>query len=175
MISYCEWMNESVYVGKGVTEGSMRDALLHLFYEGISPWIKSFGYTWTNDDTVIAMKFLRFCYDIHITLLMGDRYILETPDPQHRNLLEDRETFDFIVDHWSFAELLEEWKFRDEIVGTRLDYLLREFCYVWIDVTSGKPGSWTNKALELEYEEVEEELGATLPDTNWSRNRHDLY
>ena len=176
MISYCQWMKETTYIGKGVSEGTTRDALLHFFYEGISPWITSFGYTWVNSESYVAKKFLRFCYDIHVTLLMGDKYTLDIPEPQHRDFLEDRDTFEFTVDHWSFGELLEEWAFRNEIVGTRLDYLLREFCYVWIDVTAGKPGTWTKKSLDAEYEEIDdEERGVVLPDANWSRNKYDLY
>jgi hypothetical protein len=176
MTAYTEWMDQPAYIGKGTTEGTMRDALLHFFYEGVSPWITSFGYEWINGETCVSKKFLRFCYDIHVTLLMGDNYSLQVPEPKHRDYLEDRETFDFIVDHWSFVELLEEWDCRDEIVGTRLDYLLREFCYVWIDVTAGKPGSWTKKSLDAEYDEIDiDEQNALLPDPNWNRSKYDLY
>ena len=177
MLRYTEWMNEFAYVGKGVTEGTIEEALLHFFHGGICPWIKSFGYRWNafNDD-IIAQKFLRLCYDIYYTLQLKSTYILQAPEPIHRNLVEDRETFELLVDTSSFIDLLEQWDFRTEIVGTRFDYLIVEFCYVWIDVTNGKPGNITQNLLDAdnEYDSEDDRLNG-VPDVNWNRRKYDLY
>lgn len=179
MTKYTSWLNEFAYVGNGLTEGTIENALLDFFYEGISPWIKSFGYSWSDQEDKIARKFLRTCYDIHTTSKLDSKYTLLIPEPRHRNYNEDRESFDFIVDTPSFVELLDTWNFRDEVVGTRLDYLLREFCYVWIDVTSGKPGEWTQRMIEADTDDYSDEdrnlNGNVLPDGNWNRRKHDLY
>jgi hypothetical protein len=178
VITYKKWLTEFAYVGKGLTEGTMEDAMLHFFYEGVSPWIQGFGYSWSNEENVIARKFLRLCYAIHTTSMMDPKYTLEVPEPRHRDYQEDRDTFNYIVDTRSFIDMLDVWKFRDEIVGTRLDYLLREFCYVWINVQSGKPGAWTQAALDAESDADSEEDRANtnvLPDGNWSRRKYDLY
>lgn len=175
---YTNWLNEFAYVGNGLAEGTIENAMLHFFYDGVSPWIKGFGYSWCDDEQKIARKFLRFCYDVYTTSNMDTKYTLQVPEPRHRDFPEDRDTFEFIADTPSFVELLEIWKFRDEIVGTRLDYLLREFCYVWINVQSGKPGAWTQAALDAESDADSEEDRANtnvLPDGNWSRRKYDLY
>lgn len=179
MLRYSEWMNEFAYIGKGVTEGTVEEALLHFFHCGISPWIKSYGYSWNafNDD-IIAKKFLKFCYDIYRTVQSKNcSMILESPEPRHRNLPEDWDTFDLIVDVASLTDFLEKWDFRTEIVGTRFDYLIRDFCYVWIDVTSGKPGTLTQKLLDAQNEEggTDDERDYALPEGNWDRNKNTLY
>jgi len=178
VITYTEWLNTFSYVGKGVAEGTIENALLHFFYEGVSPWIRSAGYDWTDTEHAIALKFLRFCHLLCETSHMDIKYSLQVPFPNHRDLQEDRDTFDSLLDTQSFVDFMEEWSFYDFIVGTRLDYLLREFCYVWIDVHSGKPGTITQAVLDaIENGESDEDAtnGYLLPDGNWSRRKYDLY
>jgi hypothetical protein len=178
MSRYAEWMNTFAYIGDSLTEGTVEEALLHFFHEGISPWIKSYGYTWNafNDDE-IASKFLKLCYDVQRCIWSKDpTVILYPPEPRHRDLPEDRNTFDLFVNTSDFLRLLEMWKCRTEIVGTRFDHLIREFCYVWINVKSGKPGTFTQRLLDSEEDEAEEEerLGI-LPDPLIDRRKYDLY
>lgn len=173
---FSQWLNESAYIGKGITEGTVKDAMLHFFYQGVSPWIQGFGYSWSQSEDCIARKFVRACYDIASTSLMDSKYTLEAPEPRHRNLVEDRDTFDFLVDTQSFVELLEEWECYDQVVGTRLDFLLREFCYVWINVESGQAGTRTMKILEADTDNgSDDDRNGNIPDGNWSRRKHDLY
>jgi hypothetical protein len=172
---YLIWKKSFAYVGKGVTEGTMEDALNHLFYDGLSPWLQSFGYKWSTNELEISQKFLKLCYLIYCTLPMDPRYMLQAPEPLHRNLPEDRETFDYFIDSYSFAEFLEQWSFRDEIIGTRFDNLILDFCYVWLDPTSGHPGTWTQNILNANNEDASDEDYTALPDGNWSRRKHDLY
>ena len=178
VMRYTEWLNEFCYVGKGVSEGTIENAVLHFFYDGVSPLIRSSGYEWTDTEHAIALKFLRFCFLVHETSQMDTKYSLEIPNPIHRDLQEDRDTFDSILDIRTFVDFMEEWSFYDFIIGTRLDYLLREFCYVWIDVQSGKPGAMTKAVLDAISENggSDEDSGnGNLPDGNWSRRKHDLY
>lgn len=179
MKSYTEWLQESSYVGNGMSQGTTKDAMLHFFYQGVSPWVQRFGYSWSQSEDIIARKFVRLCYDITMTSAMKSTYTLQAPNPRHRDFPEDRDTFDFLVDTWSFVELMSQWECCSPPVGTRLDYLLREFCYVWVDVESGKPGSRTAAILEAEYDNDSDEdrYGNTilLPDGNWGRRKHDLY
>ena len=172
-MNYSAWMSSFAYVGKGDTEGTVEDALLDFFYRGISPWMKSFGYKWNsfNDDDV-ARKFLRFCYTVHCSIQTKTH--LEIPEPMHRNLYEDRETFDHLIDTQSIIEFLDAWDFRTEIVGTRFEHLLPEFCYVWLDVTYGKPGALTEKCF-VEEDNGSEEDNVAIPDGNWNRRKYDLY
>ncbi len=150
--------------------------MLDFFYYGISPWIKAAGYQWNaSNEYSIARKFLRFSYDLHIA---NQRITTELnpPEPSHRNLPEDRDTFDMFLDTISFIELLDRWSFRDEIVGTRLEHMIREFCYIWIDVLSGKPGKWTQVTLGMNDDMgSEDDHDYTIPDANWKRRAHDLY
>jgi len=177
MISFNDWKNEVAYVGPGrcmSQEGTMEDAMLAFFYEGVNPWMQSVGYKWLREDDVIARKFVYLCYMINTTANMHTMH-LEIPDPKHRNFTEDRDTFDFFVDTSSLVDLLSAWEFRDEIVGTRFDYLIKEFCYVWINVESGKPGAFTQKIFDAEDEaQAEEDLHYAGPDTT-SKKKWDLY
>ena len=158
----------------GLAEVPMEEAMLSFFYDGVNNWIIDAGYKWIDSEHVIARKFVYLCYSIQQTLKKDPKYSLEIPEPKHRNYDEDRETFDLFLDTSSFVDLLDTWSFRQEIVGTRLDYLIKEFCYVWIDVTSGKPGTFTQKILTAEEEDVNEEEFNSVPDT-WSKKKWDLY
>jgi hypothetical protein len=105
---------------------------------------------------------------------MSSNYTLQSPKPSHRNYTEDSDTFDYFASSWAFTEFLETWKFRDEVVGTRLEHILLEFCYVWVDVTSGRPGKVSQKALDAEAEEMEAEEQAEVLET-YSRRNWSLY
>ena len=151
----------------------MEEAMLVFFYDGVCPWIKDIGYKLCREDHVIAKKFVHLCYMINTTVDMYDKS-LQAPIPCHRNLHEDRETFDYFVDTIQFIDFLAAWNFRNEIVGTRFDYLIKEFCYCWVDVCSGKPGAFTQRIFVAEAEaEAEEEL-VSGPDTS-SKKKWDLY
>jgi hypothetical protein len=153
----------------------MEEAMLVFFYDGVCPWIRDIGYKWSQDDHIVAKKFLHLCYMIDTTAKMYDKDI-QIPTPRHRNLQEDRETFDYFADSYAFNQFLDYWFDACEIIGTRLDYLLREFCYLWINVEAGKPGTFTQKVLTAEEENAsDEEHGVGIPDGNWSRRKHDLY
>ena len=150
---FADWLNQHAYIGRGSQEGSVEEAILYFFYEGLNPFIRNCGYQWSNqDDSVVARKFLYLCYMIHTTPHGMD---LKIPGPNHRNHSYDRETFEHIVDTFTFNDFLFEWSFCHEVCGTRFDHLIKEFCYNWIDVTSGNPGKMTQKILDAEAEEQE--------------------
>jgi len=151
--------------------GTMEEDMLVFFYSGISPWIQGFGYSWMYQESLIASKFVHLCYMIY-TSKVND--ILEIPEPKHRNYDEDRETFDLLVDTSEFIDFLEKWKSHSEIIGTPFDYLLKEFCYVWIDPSYGKPGSFTQRIFDAEDEADAEEEQYSGPDI-LSRKKWDLY
>jgi hypothetical protein len=176
MTSFSDWKNQIVYLDPGCLEsqeGTMEEAMLVFFYSGVSPWIKDIGYKWSEDDEKIARKFLYLCYMIDTTSRMYDTD-LEPPEPRHRNLEEDRETFDYFVDTTELIDFLANWEFRSEVVGTRFDHLIKEFCYVWIDVCSGRPGTFTQRIFDAELEAEAEEEYYAGPDMS-SRKKWDLY
>lgn len=176
-IQYAAWLKKTVYLGKGLSEGTMEEAMLDFFYNGISPWIKDTGYIWlVNDESYVARKFLRFAYELYCTLKQGPTVDLYAPEPMHRNFTEDRDTFDMYLSSNSWFDLVDTWSFRDEIVGTRLEHMIREFCYIWIDVRYGKPGKWTQASLDMSDEDLtDDDNNVTVPDGNWSRRKYDLY
>jgi hypothetical protein len=175
MMSFIDWKNQFAYIGSGVDkEGTMEEAMLVFFYSGVSPWIKDIGYKWSQDDIKIAKKFVHLCYMINTTAKMYDKD-LEPPEPRHRNFQEDRETFDYFVDTSELIDFLDNWEFRSEVVGTCFDHLIKEFCYVWVDVCSGRPGTFTQKIFDANAElEAEEEQYYAGPDTS-SKKKWDLY
>jgi len=153
----------------------MEEAMLDFFYYGINPLIKNSGYKWISDDETIARNFLRFCYNVQWAL-QSDTRNLNAPEAQHRDLIEDRETFDLFISTSSFVDLLELWSFRKEIVGSRFEHMILDFCYVWVNVQNGKPGNWTKTTLEMSDENYsDEEYDSYLPDTFSKRRTYDLY
>lgn len=176
-MSYSVWLTQIVYLSRGITEVTMEEAMLDFFYNGTSRWIKGTGYRWIlTEEKYIANKFLRFAYDCYYVLKQGHPMILSAPEPRHRNLQEDRDTFEMYADLGSFIDFLHDWDFRDEIVGTPLEYMIREFCYTWVDVTAGKPGKWTQTTLDIaEDYHTDEDNSNILPDGSWSRRKYDLY
>jgi len=176
MLSFYDWKNQFAYVGPGCLdhqEGTMEEAMLDFFYDGVCPWITNFGYKWSREEHVIAGKFVHLCYMINTTVNMYDKS-LQPPAPCHRDLDEDRETFDYFVDTTELIDFLEAWEFRSEIVGTRFDYLIKEFCYCWVDVCSGKPGAFTQRIFDADAEMEAEEEMISGPDTS-SKKKWDLY
>jgi hypothetical protein len=155
----------------------MEEAMLIFFYNGISPWIKRIGYTWImTEEEYIAQKFLKFAYEIYGALKKDKRIVLRPPTPMHRDFQEDRDTFEIYMDTQSFIEFTSEWSFRNEIIGTRLEYLIREFCYTWIDVTSGKPGKSTQATLTMTDEDgSDDDVNNNIPDGLSTRRKYDLY
>ena len=174
MLTYRQWMNSHAYYGKTIMDTTKEENALHFFFDGVSPWIKQIGYQWSTDEDIVSRKFVRFCYDAYCAI--KGNYDIRAPEPNHRNYEEDRETFDHFIDTNELIDFMSEWECYDELIGTRLEYLLLEFCYTWVDVTSGKPGKFTRELLEAEEEEAaEEERGSHIPEANWSRRQHDLY
>jgi len=176
MLSYCEWKNQFAYVGPGClkeNEGTMEEAILYFFYEGINPWMKATGYKWLRDDDYVANKLLSLCYLMDCTKDNWD-VTLNIPRPMHRNLKDDRETFDLFVDTECLNTFVSNWDYVFDIIGTRYDYLIKEFCYTWIDVCSGNPGAFTEKLFEAESGSDDDV--AYSPDvTSSSRKKTELY
>jgi hypothetical protein len=158
-------------VGPGLQEGTMEEAVLYFFYCGVSPWIRSFGYKWIDTEELIAQKFLHCCYMISL------KTQIRAPEPKHRNFPEDRETFEYLIDSWSFTDFLKAWEFFYEIIGTPYDFMIFEFCYIWVNVSRGKPGNRTQKILDsYEEDDSNEELNSShLPEVNWKRRKDELY
>ncbi len=181
--SYNDWLQQSVLFSGTITEVSMEEAILDFFYRGVTVWIHDCGYEWSTDEPVVGRKFLYFCYMICRTLAFNARFnkndTIEAPEPNHRNFPEDLDTFQHFADDISFSDMLSEWRDRYEIVGTLLDHKIRDFCYVWIDVEYGEPGSWTEGTLEMNNEgksDYEMAMAAGgLPDGNWSKRKNDMY
>lgn len=159
-----------------MTPCTMEDSLLDFFYGGLSPWIQSHGYRWSREEDYIARKFLRFSYELHCVLLEGLKMDLVYPCPMHRDLPEDLDTFEMYTSS-SFLDFLEPWKFLKELVGTRLESCILDFCYVWINVTAGKPGAWTQVTLDINegLGSDDEQNDSLLADGNAGRRKYDLY
>jgi hypothetical protein len=176
MMTFYEWKYQFAYMGPGCLEdqqGTMEEAMLVFFYDGVCPWIRNIGYKWSCEDHIVAKKFVHMCYMINTTLNMYDK-TLQPPMARHRDLDEDHETFDYFVDTTELIEFLEAWDFRTEVVGTRFDYLIKEFCYTWVDVCSGKPGAFTQRIFDADAEAEAEEEMLSGPDTS-SKKKWDLY
>jgi len=175
-VKYSDWLLTPVYMNAGVTEVTMQEAMSEFFFCGVCHWVNYCGYSWSMSDADIHRKFMNFAYTLCSTLDASKTATLQPPYPNHRDLPDDRETFDLYADMLSFTGFLNNWHFRDEIVGTRLDFLIREFCYTWIDVEKGKPGRWTQAVIDMNEEDnSDDDRGFMLPDGNWSRRKHDLY
>uniref|UniRef100_A0A6C0AN68 Uncharacterized protein n=1 Tax=viral metagenome TaxID=1070528 RepID=A0A6C0AN68_9ZZZZ len=169
-ISFNDWKQQTTYVGKGSYEGTMEEAVLHFFYDGISKMINQLGYKWNTNEPHVASKFVQLCYMIYTTKDHTQKYSLKGPEPKHRNFKEDYDVFDFLLDTFTFNDFLEEWN-HCPVVGTAFDYLFKDFCYNWIDVTAGQPAAMTQKILDADDEENSEEEVATtevLTRRNWS-------
>jgi hypothetical protein len=175
-VSFDHWMRDETYIGQGCEKGTKKEAILYFFYEGLSPWIKSIGYKWLRDQDIIAAKFLRFCYEAEYALTKRRTISLLIPKTNHRDYPEDRDTFDYFVTTDDFNELIDRWSNTIPIIGSRLQHFLIEFCYVWIDVESGRPGAWTLKNLEGDGDSEEEDgQNGNLPDMYSKRRKNDLY
>lgn len=176
MLSFYEWKTQFAYICPGTCEGqegTMEETMLVFFYNGICPLIKDIGYKWSQDDRIVAKEFIHLCYMINTTAKI-DTINLKCPSAKHRNLQEDRETFDYFLDTNELVDFLAKWHFRSEVIGTRFDHLIKEFCYVWVDVCSGKPGAFTQRIFDAEDEMYDEEEQYTGPDMS-SKKKCDLY
>jgi len=170
MVSFGNWLSQFAYVNASSVNDTMEDAIEDFFYNGVSPWIKSRGYRWSQDEKYICKKFMYLCYMIDTSEAHID---LKAPPPRHRNYSWDRETFDHFVDTHSFVKFLKEWEHRYEIVGTRFEDLIKEFCYIWVDVVSGTPGKFTQSFFIPDEDDEEEDVNYA-PEIQ-SKKKWDLY
>ena len=172
-----QWKSQPAYFRDTAIEATTEEALLDFFNNGLTPWLNSCGYSWSSPSQNVSKSFLYFCYKLNDTLKAGEQFNLQLPEPKHRNMPEDLDTFQSFADSFSFSELLTKWSFYDQIIGSRLDNLMMDFCYIWADVEKGAPGQWTQKTIEMNEDEMSDEDRAqnNLPDGNWSRRKHDLY
>jgi hypothetical protein len=177
MLSFQQWKSQPAYYRDTATETTTEEAMLDFFNHGLTPWMNSCGYSWSNPQKDVGRSFLRFCYKLNDTVKAGEQFHLQLPEPNHRNMPEDLDTFQSFADSFSFTELLTMWSFYDQIIGTRLDNLIMDFCYIWADVEKGAPGRWTQKTIEMNQDDQSDDERAqnNLPDGNWSRRKHDLY
>ena len=176
MSAFTEWCYSPYYLRNGEIECDMAHSMLDVFYNGLTPLITKCGYTWSTQESVVASKFLKFAYLLHETLESSPTSELHPPEPRHRNYSEDRETFDLYFDTFILGEFINAWKCYDVIIDTRLDYMIKEFCYIWVDVEHGKPGKWTQATLDMNSEySSDEEFGNILPDGNWRKQKNELY
>jgi hypothetical protein len=174
--AFDQWSYSPSFLRRGHIECDMGDSMLDLFYNGLTPLIQNCGYKWSVPQSIVASKFLKFAFLMHETLKMSPTTELRPPEPMHRNLTEDRETFDMYFDAFTLGEFIEAWKCYDSVIDTRLDYMIKEFCYVWVDVESGKPGAWTNATLEMNTENIsDDDTTNILPDRNWNKQKKELY
>ncbi len=173
-MSYSKWCNQMSYYRGGLTEATMKEIMLDLFHSGLTPLIHKCGYSWSEKPELIAEKFVRFAFVLCSSLKESSTLYLQAPEPNHRNFPEDRETFDMYFDTTAMVSFLESWKCYNEIIGTPLDFMIKEFCYIWVNVMSGTPGKWTQVTLDMNKEqESEDEL--IITDANWRKEKYELY
>lgn len=173
-MSYSKWCKEMTYYRGGLTEATMKEIMLDFFHSGITPLIHKCGYSWSEKPEMIAEKFVQFAYMVSTSVKDSSTLYLQAPQPNHRNLPEDRETFDMYFDTTILVNFLDSWKCYNEIVGTRLEFLIKEFCYIWVNVIHGTPGKWTQVTLDMNKEQDSEDEFITT-DANWRKEKHDLY
>lgn len=180
---FSEWKQEFAYIGRSSAEGTKAEASDYFFYNFLSPWIKSLGYSWETAENKVARAFQKFSYaleDAELYTNVKDRHFsLSMPEPIHRNLQEDRETFDYIVNSHEFVDLSINAAETSELLGLRNDHLIIEFCYIYVNVTSGRPEQMTKSLLEMDEGFEGEESGKSnminLPDAYANRRKYDLY
>jgi hypothetical protein len=176
-MSFNTWKMSLAYLRDSHIETTMEEAMLDFFYNGLSPWLQSCQYRWSLSEDEVAEKFVRFSYMIHQTSKSAGKTCIQINHVNHRDLREDEETFDLFASSSSFGDMLCDWSYYSNIVGTPHEHIMRDFCYVWADVQHAAPGRWTQTTLEMDDEIYsDDERGYNgLPDANWSKTKNELY
>jgi hypothetical protein len=176
--TYREWCSTEGW------DGTNFENAAYFVKHHLTPWIESFGYIWRHSDEMITRLFSQFAYamtDVDLENRMtGRNFRLGLPAVQHRNLPEDRQTYELFVGLDDFAEFLDEVKMDYQVLESSSSHLLYDFCYLYVDVTSGTPGRFTQKALDADVDTDEEDSGkgianTNLPDAYANRRKNDLY
>lgn len=176
-MSFVSWKMSLAYLRDSHIETTMEEAMLDFFYNGLSPWLQESDYNWSLSEHEIADKFVRLCYMIHLTIKSAGKTTIQISQANHRDSYQDEHTFDLFASSSSFADMLDSWTCYPNIIGTKYDLIMRDFCYVWADVECGAPGRWTQTTFEMDdeiYSDDERQYTA-LPDANWSKTKHDMY
>jgi hypothetical protein len=181
-MSFNEWCDAFAYIGPGVEEGTNEDAAYDFFNHYLSPWVTSYGYKW-NDSNMSTMtkKFTRLAYAMYCAD-KHSKYSVTLPNPPHRNLQEDRDTFDHLIGLSAFADFCEAAAEAYPPVSSRESYSIYEFCYTFINPEAGPPGTYTQRVLdEMAHDSDDDQPGSNrasnsaLPDAYANRRKHDLY
>jgi hypothetical protein len=175
-MSFTSWKMSLAYLRDSHIETTMEEAVLDFFYNGLSRWLQDSEYTWSMPEDDIADKFVRLCYMINQASKSSYMKGIQINKVNHRDLLEDVETFDLFANISSFADMLDNWSCYSNIVGTKYDLIMRDFCYVWADIEGGAPGRWTQTTLEMDDEiySDDEKVYNWQPETNWRKSNSDM-
>ena len=175
-MSFMSWKMSVAYLRDSHIETTMEEAMLDFFYNGLSTWLQDSHYEWLLPEEEISRKFVRLCYMIHKTIKSDGKTHIQIENVNHRDLLEDEDAFDLFASNSSFVDMLADWACYANIIGTKYEHLMRDFCYVWADVERGVPGRWTQTTLHMDDEiHSDDERGNGLPDSNWSKTKNELY
>lgn len=182
VMSFSEWRDTFAYIGPGIEEGTNEDAAYDFFCNYLSPWVRSYGYTWHDSNlNSMAKKFTHLAYAMYCSA-KDSKYKITLPNPPHRNFQEDRDTFNHLISLSTFADLCDATVEAYPPVDSRESYAIYEFCYTFIDPEAGPPGTYTQRVLDEVAHDSDDDIpgnnrasNGALPDAYANRRKYDLY
>jgi hypothetical protein len=163
--TYTKWLNQMVYISGD--NKVHRYEYIDSFAKYITKWIKKHGYkmgdTW-GDGVKVTVRWMYAIFEQEV--LNKNKYgPLLYPEPFHRNLPEDLDSFEMVIDCEAINEFMENWKSIDELseshpFGIRVRMEMQEFLYTYVNVESSKYGikiTHYYEDLQKELEQQEEE------------------
>jgi len=139
------WRSQPVWMGANKWE---RSVFIKEFAASVRKWMKTLGYTMEHR---LEKELSLWLYRIYVQEIANKKYGQFNPDPvylpepEHRDMEEDYDQYNMVVDHHEVSKLMSEWSMAQDmdvnsIIGKRVWYGLQEFLYNVINLESSKQG-----------------------------------
>lgn len=155
------WLNTLSLIGG---QKVYRKEWISSFHTSITRWMSSLGYKMNESWKQSPVALAKWLYCIQVIEVgrrdyMGSIYYEE---PNHRDTLEDRDRYEFIVDYMAVEEFLENYDKNEELcqrgkAGMRVYTELADFLYRYIDLENSKQGHYISRILEANMSDSEED------------------
>jgi hypothetical protein len=160
---FYEWLNTRTLIGP---QKVYRKDWISSFHGSITLWMASLGYkmneTWKHSPLALA----KWLYCIQIIEVAQQDYMrtMYYEEPNHRDTLEDRDRYEFILDYMAVEKFLENYEQNEELcqrgkAGMRVYAELPDLLYRYIDLENSKQGHYISRILETNNSDSEDDDG----------------
>jgi hypothetical protein len=166
---FYRWLHSTSLIG---AQRVARKDWITGFHQAITGWMYKLGYRMTESWKQSPLALARWLYCVQVVEIGRRDYmgVINYEEPNHRDTQEDRDRYEFIVDHMAVEDFIDKFKQNEELdvygkAGSRTQIELAEFLYRHIDIENSKQGHYVSRLLEPSSDSEEDDTGLRNTDS----------